>query len=333
MDLLKQTKQLCKIYNIKPARSKGQNFLIKEDIYDKIVESANLKKEDVVLEVGPGLGFLTAKLAGKAKKVIAVELDDKLAEVLKIGLNSQGIKNVEVINENILDLDIDKEARFCIDRDPISKFSKLPKGNFENLEIGSLKTVANLPYNITSIFLRKFLSAERKPELMVLMLQKEVAERIIAKPGKMSLLAVSVQFYAKPEIIQVVSKNNFWPEPKVDSAIVKITPTPNPSPARSSRERGIEDKAKNKGVKIASHSCDVRSGRETEREGIKRKFFRLVKIGFSAKRKMLKNNLANGYHISHEKAEDRLKRAGFSGKIRAQELSVDDWLKLLESFN
>jgi 16S rRNA (adenine1518-N6/adenine1519-N6)-dimethyltransferase len=141
---------------------------------------------------------------------------------------------------------------------------------------------------------------------MVLMLQKEVAERIIAKPGKMSLLAVSVQFYSKPEIIQIVPKNNFWPEPEVDSAIVKLK-VKSPWP------------------------CTAQRGRQKSKVN-ERDFFRLVKIGFSARRKMLKNNLANGCHISHEEAEKRLKKAGCSEKIRAQELSVEDWIKLLGEF-
>ena len=273
MDLLEQTQKLCKLYNIKPARSRGQNFLIKEEIYDQMVEQADLQPDDVVLEVGPGLGFLTAKLAERVKKVIAVELDDKLAEVLKTGLMARGVKNVEVVNEDIL----------------ISQKSKVKSQKY--------KIVANLPYNITSIFLRKFLESENKPEFIVLMLQKEVAERICAKAGEMSLLAVSVQFYAKPEIVQIVPKENFWPQPEVDSAIIKL-------------------KAINKKTEV------------NEKD-----FFRLVKFGFSAKRKMLKNNLAAGFRLSQEEAENKIKQAGFNPKVRAQELSVDDWLKLFSVFN
>lgn len=274
MDLLERTKELCKLYHIIPARSRGQNFLIKEKAYDDIVEVSDLKLNDMVLEVGPGLGFLTARLAKKAGRVVAVELDDKLAEVLKTGLLAQGIKNVEVVNEDILELLI------------------------TNYELRNYKIVANLPYNITSIFLRKFLSeAEIRPELMVLMLQKEVTERICAKAGKMSLLAVSVQFYAQPEIMLVVPKEDFWPEPEVDSAIIKL-------------------KAKSEKRKVNQ-----------------REFFRLVKFGFSAKRKMLKNNLAAGLKISQQEAENKIIKAGFNEKIRAQELSVKDWLKLFSVFN
>jgi 16S rRNA (adenine1518-N6/adenine1519-N6)-dimethyltransferase len=272
MGLLETTKQLCQSYGIKPARSKGQNFLIEEEIYDKMVETAELSKNDEVLEVGPGLGFLTAKLAKSAKKVVAVELDDKLAEVLKTGLIAQGIKNAKVINSDIL---------------------KVPSTHFIG---GEYKVVANLPYNITSIFLRKFLSEEKKPEMMVLMLQREVAERIVASPSKMSLLAVSVQFYAQAEIIKNVAADCFWPQPEVDSAIIKLK--------IENEDLGINEK----------------------------EFFRLAKIGFSAKRKMLKNNLANGYRISQKDAGKKIKKCGFNVKIRAQELSVGDWIKLFGEF-
>ncbi len=300
MDLLEQTKQLCKSYDIKPARSKGQNFLIKEDVYDRIVDAADLGSSDVVLEVGPGLGFLTSKLALKAGKVIAVELDDKLAEVLKIGLTSREVENVEVINEDILKLEV-RNLKFGENCRPSGSASA------QTPRVCNYKIVANLPYNITSVFLRKFLSMEQKPNLMVLMLQKEVAERIVAKKGKMSLLAVSIQFYAEAEIIQIVSRNNFWPEPKVDSAIIKLIPRASalsdPRGLRARRPRGSDNE---------------------------KEFFRLVKIGFSAKRKMLKNNLANGYHIAQEDAGQWLKKAGFSLKVRAQELSVEDWVKFFK---
>ncbi|MEA3398499.1 MAG: 16S rRNA (adenine(1518)-N(6)/adenine(1519)-N(6))-dimethyltransferase RsmA [Patescibacteria group bacterium] len=279
MDLLRETKNICSQHKIKPARSKGQNFLIRENVYDKIIETAELNKADIILEVGPGFGFLTEKLAQKVKKVIAVELDDKLTNILQNRLNKQSIKNVEVLNRNILDVT-----------------------SYE-LRVASYKIVANLPYNITSIFLRKFLSAENKPDFMVLMLQKEVAERICAKPGKMSLLSVSAQYYARPKIIEYVPKHDFWPSPKVDSAIVKLR---------------IHKETKFPAGNLVS--------------GNEKVFFRLVKFGFSSKRKMLKNNLAAGCHISQIKAKNRLIKAGFKENIRAQELSVRDWIKLFGSF-
>jgi len=290
MNLFEQTKKICQLHNIRPSRTKGQNFLINEEVYNKIVEVADLKKDDIVLEVGPGLGFLTEKLAKKAKKVIAVELDDKLAELLEKTLATKEIKNVEVVNGDILGI--------------------------RNQELGirssNYKVVANLPYNITSIFLRKFLSSDSKPESMTLMVQKEVAERIVAKSsdprkdksglGKMSLLAVSVQFYSEARIVGYVASKDFWPEPEVYSAVInlKVNNTP---PAT------------------------------LDRGDFEKDFFRLVKIGFSSKRKMLKNNLANGYHIKSSEALKRIKSANFKENIRAQELSVEDWKKLLPYFS
>lgn len=270
MDLLKQMKEICRIYEISPKRSKGQNFLVTESIYDKIVTSAEIGQTETIVEVGPGLGFLTAKLAKKAKKVIAVELDDRLAEVLRIGIDSQGVENVEILNQDIL------------------------KFNPEN--IGPYKIVANIPYNISSILLRTFLEAKNKPEMMVLMVQKEVANRIVAQAPDMNMLALSVQFYGQPEIIKEVKAGNFWPEPKVDSAVIKIK------------------------IKQTKYS------REEEKI-----FFRLAKIGFAAKRKMLKNNLCGGLKLKGEerkKIEDIFEKLKFSPKVRAEDLSLENWENL-----
>ena len=270
MDLLKQMKEICRIYEINPQRSKGQNFLVTESIYDKIVSSAEIKSTETVVEVGPGLGFLTAKLAKKASKVIAVELDDRLAEVLRIAIDSQGVENVEIVNQDIL------------------------KFNPEN--IGPYKIVANIPYNISSILLRNFLSAKNKPEVMVLMVQKEVAERIVAQAPDMNMLALSVQFFGQAKIIREVKAGNFWPEPKVDSAVIKIT-------TRKTKYSPEDEKI----------------------------FFRLAKIGFAAKRKMLKNNLCGGLKLKGEerkKIEEIFEKINFSSKLRAEDLSLENWEKL-----
>ncbi len=271
MTLAQKTIELCKMFEIRPSRSKGQNFLINEKIYDEIIEAAEITKEDTVLEVGPGLGFLTAKLAKAAKQVVSVELDDKLANFLQIGLDSQDVENVTIVNQDIL------------------KFN--PTDLPENY-----KVVANLPYNITSIFLRTFLGQKNRPQSLVLMLQKEVTERLTAKPGDMSMLALSVQFFGDTEIIREVKAGNFWPEPKIDSAVIKIT--------LNNSKRG--------GVSQAEEKA----------------FFRLAKFGFSAKRKMLKNNLGSGLKISNQEAEKLLLKAGLDVKVRAEDLSVTDWQKL-----
>jgi len=268
---LPKIKEICRLFKISPQRSKGQNFLISESVYDYIVKAADLRAEETVLEVGPGLGFLTAKLAARVKQVIAVELDDKLADYLQAGLDWQNITNVKVVNQDIL------------------KFNLADHFPDENIPY---KIVANLPYNITSFFLRHFLSIKRRPASLVLMLQKEVAERIVAQPPEMSLLAVSVQYYAQPEILRIVKAGNFWPEPKVDCALVKLIVNGGGSP--------VEDKL----------------------------FFRLLKLGFSAKRKMLKNNLAAGLKISAAELENILFNNNFNPQTRAERLSLADWKKL-----
>ncbi|NTW22295.1 ribosomal RNA small subunit methyltransferase A [Candidatus Falkowbacteria bacterium] len=275
IDLLKKTQELCQTYGIKPAHSKGQNFLIEEDVYDKVVEAAEINKNDTVLEVGPGLGFLTARLADRAKQVVAVEIDEKLADFLKMAMISQKISNVAIVNEDVTKL---------------------------SLNLGSstkYKIAANLPYNITSFFLRKFLTSEHRPVLMSLLIQKEVAERIVAKPGDMNLLALSVQFYAEPEIIADVPPKSFWPAPKVDSAIIRI--------------RSLDEQ-------------------QTETRGLsgidEKKFFRLAKFGFSAKRKMLKNNLAAGFHVPVADAQAKIEQVGLDGRVRAEDLSLAQWLVL-----
>jgi 16S rRNA (adenine1518-N6/adenine1519-N6)-dimethyltransferase len=277
-NLLPEIRDICRILEISPARSKGQNFLTNEKIYNDIVLAADIKPNDTVLEIGPGLGFLTLKLASGASRVMAVELDDKLAHYLEMGIAATDIKNIEIYNEDILKFNLDKYL------DPNTPY----------------KVVANLPYNITSVFLRLFLSQAHNPELLVLMLQKEVAERIISQAPDMNLLALSVQYYSEPEIVRSVKAGNFWPEPKVDSAVIKLKVRPEKLDKASLQARKEEDKL----------------------------FFRLAKIGFSAKRKMLKNNLAGGLNMTSAQVADILAENGFNRAARAEDLGLVDWQKL-----
>ncbi len=268
MNLLSQTQNICQELNLNPVKSKGQNFLVEEEVVDKIIKSSNLNKNETVLEIGPGLGVLTQKLVTQSNKVVAVELDKKLFDYLREKF--RGINNLELIEGDILEL---------LDNKIINLLGK------------KYKVIANLPYQITSYILRRLLEAENKPDEMVIMVQKEVAERICAQPGQMSVLAIMVQYYSQPEIIREVTKNNFWPEPQVDSAILKL----------------IINKTDN-------HIID------------NRKFFKLIKIGFSSKRKMLKNNLSNIY--DDKLVERVLKKINLNIKIRAQELGLNDWLQI-----
>jgi 16S rRNA (adenine1518-N6/adenine1519-N6)-dimethyltransferase len=259
-----EIKKLCEELGIVPTKSKGQNFLIDKNILDKIIAAADLKKSDTVLEVGPGLGVLTEELLKRVQKVFAVELDKKLFERLSVVFKNN--KNLKIYNADILQFEI------C------------------NLKFN--KVVANLPYQITSAVIRKFLENEIKPELIVLMVQKEVAERICTRSGDMGLLSVSVQFYGKPEIVSKVSKNSFWPVPKVDSAILKITPI--------KREKINEEK-----------------------------FFRIVRAGFAHPRKQLRRNLADGLNLPVKKIDKAILSAKLNPKIRAEELEVEDWIKIM----
>lgn len=277
-------KKISQKYNFWPSRKSGQNFLINEDIIKKIISAADLDSQDLILEIGPGFGTLTFALAGKVKKVIAIELDKRLVKALRDLLNVQdaeGVENVEVVEGDIFKLrTMNQELRTLKDL--------------------NYKLVSNLPYNITSLVLRNFLENKPRPSEMILLVQKEVAERVVAQPGEMSLLSVACQFYGQPEIISEVSKENFWPQPEVDSALLKIMGLSHIALAMEGLLGDIEIK----------------------------NFFNLVKIGFSARRKQLQNNLAAGLRISNGKVKRYLEETGLDSKVRAQDLSIENWIKL-----
>jgi len=273
----KAIKALLNQYLVYPSKGLGQNFLIDKSVLKKIIKAANLTKKDVILEIGPGIGNLTRELAHKAKRVIAVEKDPKMTAILKEILKD--FNNVEIITGDALKI-------------PDTKY-KIQNTNY--------KLVANLPFYIAAPVIRKFLeSCKVQPCTMTLMVQKEVAQRICAKPPKMNLLAVSVQFYAKPEIISYVSKKSFWPEPKVDSAILKITP----------------------------------SGKKSTIVGIlPEEFFRVVKAGFSQPRKMLINNLVKKLKMEKKKIEEILQKNSISSSQRPETLTVKDWVNVTQEFS
>ena len=201
--LLAETRRRLRQSELRARKGLGQHFLVDGGVLEAIISAAELKPDDVVVEVGPGLGILTKELAQRAGGVVAIELDDKLAALLKKSLAS--FNNVTVVNGDVLKIEL---ASLLEGRD--------------------YKVVANLPYYITSPVLRHFLEAEARPKAMVVMVQKEVAEAIAAGPGDMSLLSVSVQFYGKPEIITIVPPESFYPAPEVSSAILKIDVYPQP---------------------------------------------------------------------------------------------------------
>ncbi len=207
--LTQTTRRLLNNLDARAKKSLGQHFLIDSGVLRKIVEAAELSPQDVVIEVGPGLGVLTAELAKRAGRVIAVELDDNLSALLKQTLS--WATNLTVVHQDVLKIT------------PSALLAKT------GLQMGSAyKVVANLPYYITSAVLRHFLEGDVRPSMMVVMVQKEVARAITAAPGEMSLLSVAVQFYGEARIVSSVSAHSFYPVPKVDSAILKIRLHPQP---------------------------------------------------------------------------------------------------------
>lgn len=284
--------------NLWAKKSLSQNFLIDRSALEKIVEAAELVpplapptlggEGDFVIEIGPGLGVLTQELVKKAGHVLSIELDQELAKLLCNNISTTN--NQQSFNKsNGCSVDVGGCKLIIINMDVL-------KLNLNEV-IGSrpYKVVANIPYHITSKILELFLSREHKPELMVLLVQKEVAERVCAKPGDMSVLSVSVQLYGEPSIVGVVPKESFFPSPKVDSAILKVDTT-----------------------QITDNSFDEKS------------FFRLVHIGFASRRKTLANNLSAGYALPRERIVDIIKATGLKETVRAQELSLENWKRLLE---
>ncbi len=252
---------------IRPIKRFGQNFLINKGVLKTIIEAAHLNSEDTVLEIGPGTGVLTLALAERVKKVMAVEKDVRMIKVLKETLKD--FENVEIIRGDILKL---------------------------NLEIKNYKVVGNLPFYLSAPVIRKFLEiVEAKPQSMIFIIQKEVAQRICSKPPRTNLLAVSVQLYAEPKIISYISKKSFWPQPEVDAAIIKIIPRHN-----------------------------VKGDRDL--------FFKIVKAGFSQPRKQLINNLSKGLKMDREKVKTWLLKNKIQPVQRAETLSVEDWLKLTKNY-
>jgi len=288
-------KKLLQKYHFRPDKRLGQHFLISRKALQKIIQAAKLSKEDVVLEIGPGLGILTEQLAQKVKRVVAVEKDERMVRILKETLKD--CQNAEIIQGDILKIKVlpSRFRDFAENKIAAEKTGLGRRGQKALLHSGiNYKLVANIPYYLTSPLIRLFLEAEKPPQMMVLLIQKEVAQRICAQPPKMSLLAVAVQFYSQPKIVSSVSKKSFWPQPKVDSAIIKIVPRP---PAMTSQES-------------------------------RKKFFQIVKAGFVWPRKQLANNLSRKLSLDREEIKKALTERGLNPQVRAENLSVEDWQRL-----
>lgn len=249
-----------------PNKSLGQHWLHDRGVLEHIAEQAELTADDTVLEIGPGLGTLTSELLRRAKKVIAVEFDPELAR--KLPGQFPG-KNLEIVHHDILTYDL----------------MQLPAG---------YKVAANVPYYITSKIVQLLMTSENKPSVAVLLVQKEVAERLAARPGDMSILALSAQVFAEVKLGDVVPAELFTPPPKVDSQVVILHTRKTPL------------------VSVAEE----------------KKFFRVVKAGFSAKRKKLRSSLAGGLGLSKTEAEGLLDQTGINPDKRAEDLTIDEWKRL-----
>lgn len=249
-----------------PKKELGQHWLTDRAILGDIAEAGGIEQKDTVLEIGPGLGTLTSELLRRAWKVVAVEFDSELAA--KLPGQFPG-KNLSVHNEDILSFDLEA----------------LP---------ADYVVVANVPYYITSKIVQRLMTSDNPPRTAVLLVQKEVAQRIAAEPGDMSILAVSAQVYAAASLDIEVPRDFFTPPPKVDSQVIVLERRPSPL-------------------------IDARDQPD---------FFRVVKAGFSAKRKKLRSSLAGGLNVTKPEAEALLARAGISADLRAEDLSIEQW-KLL----
>lgn len=259
-------------YGIHAQKSKGQHFLLDQHVVEKIVKAADLAKTDVVVEVGPGLGVLTTALAEVAGTVITVELDKRMLALL------ERLKTVtphlQVINQDILTTD----------------FAQLTNSQ-------PFILVGNLPYNITSAIFKHALESAHQPERMVVMVQREVGERIMAGPGEMSLLSISVQLYGKPSKVWMVSRTAFHPQPQVVSMVMKIDSIQQPTDVNVST------------------------------------LFRLAHMAFNGKRKQLHNTLQAGLHWENAQVLNLLRTAKIPPTIRPQDLSIENWKSLANAFD
>ena len=266
---VRELRNLLYAHMMRPNKSFGQNFLVDRPVLMKIVDAAEIQAHDQILEVGAGTGVLTRELAKHAQRVVAVELErDMLAVLAKTTSN---YTNVELIARNLLFLN------------PAEVFGSEP-----------YKLVANLPYYITAPTFRHFLESANPPRLLVVMVQQEVAQRIVAGPGDLSLLAVSIQLYGQPRIVAHVPARAFYPAPKVDSAILRID---------------VHEQ-----VPLTTSQRDS--------------FFRVVQAGFSERRKQLHNALTHGLHRKNEEIRSLLTAAQIDTSRRAETLSIEEWLRL-----
>lgn len=269
MDLCspKIIRSLLATYGITPKKQWGQNFLVNRSVIGKLLDAASLSPRDTVLEVGPGVGAITIEIAKRAKRVVAVEKDKRLIPILKKTL--EPFDNIEIVEGDI------------------RKISVTDYG----FPVAGYKLIGNLPFYLTNFLLRMFLESKNHPKEMTLVVQKEVGKRIVAKPPRMNLLAVSVQFYATPKIVAPIPRNSFWPQPEVEGSIIAL---------KLLTPRALRTK-------------DART------------FFRVVRAGFSHPRKYLLSNLRKKLGIPREIMDKTCTALSLSPTVRAEEISLSSW--------
>ena len=280
MNLQEETKFILKKYGISANKKLGQNFLISEDAVNESVYSSNICKEDLVIEIGPGLGTLTKVLLEEAGKVIAIELDDRMIEILNDRFSMYD--NFELINDDVLKIDL----------------KKLIKENKKG-EIKKVKVVANLPYYITTPIIMKLLEERLDIESITVMVQKEVADRLVAEPGESDSGAItySIRYYTNPKKIMEVPNTSFMPAPEVNSSIIKL------------------DVLKEPQVKVKNEKL----------------LFKVIKLAFMQKRKTLLNALTNGKLLSSkQEIEDMMNDLGLDLKIRGEKLTLEDYKNIAD---
>jgi 16S rRNA (adenine1518-N6/adenine1519-N6)-dimethyltransferase len=280
---------LLQKYELRPSKGLGQNFLVDDNALQKIVKVADVTAEDIVLEIGPGLGSLTRYLGLAAKKVIAVELDQRLFPALHETLAQ--LNNIEIVIGDILEINPANLLLIMETGKVIGAQSDTSTQHDKNPVTPAYKVVANIPYYITSALIRHLLEADTQPSMIVLTVQKEVAQRICEQPPHMSILALSVQVYGEAKIVARIPAGAFYPTPKVDSSVVKIDLYADPFIPKD----------------------------------LILEFFKLVKAGFGQKRKTLRNALSAGTEWSKEQVELLLDDAGINPQRRAQTLSLEEW--------
>ena len=289
MNLYNETKYIMKKYNISAAKRLGQNFLIDDEVVTNIVEAANITKEDTIIEIGPGLGTLTKELLERAGRVVCIELDERMVEILKDRFSQY--TNFELINDDVLKVDLK-----TIIKNNVGADDPVCPNTIQN-KLKNTKIVANLPYYITTPIIMKLLEDKLNIQSITVMIQKEVASRLVAEAGGNDSGAITygIRYYTNPTRVVEVSREAFLPAPEVDSTVIKLDILEKPP------------------VEVESEEL----------------LFKIIKASFMQRRKTLLNCLANSNILKNkEEIENMLSKLGFDLRIRGEKLSLNDFAKI-----